>query len=326
MRPLVAVCTLFLVACAGEPTPPAPPEPAPEAPPAADSMTVPDIPLSDVSAERKALEAPPPPPGAVTRAFEQLAAGVGAGVVRCPLVGGGRGEVMRGRASDHTTAWGLPIEVEDGSAPPWSPALDHAGSESEWVTFLAAPGDTSSTVTTRTRTLRYEHPAAVAGATVACTAVHPSGSRVVRGRIGAPRPDGLLLLPCLSPPPPIGSDGTFAALVPTPCRLWVEGGGTKSEQVEVKAGNGPLDVTLHLEPDPMQKDGKLSPEALATLVAYVEGARARDRQANELIKQVRAAFPDDKPVQTLTAVIETELRDRTMLADKAERSLKGESP
>jgi hypothetical protein len=317
-----AVLALLTACDGGESAAPSEAASAPEAPPERRSTDpVPDVPVPDVSAERALLQqGPPPAPGPVTQAFVDLAAKVGAGVVRCPLVGGGRGEVWRGRASDHDLAWGLPVGLEDGGLPPWSPALDQAGSEGDWAVFLAAPGDTATAVTTRSRALRYVHPPAAAGTVVSCTGVDPQTARIVRGRVPAPRPEGLVVLPCVSPPPPIGADGTFAVLVPTPCRLWVEGGGTKSAQLPIEPGAGPLDATFELQADPMQGDGTLTADGQAAVVSHVAQVRAQDTAAKAIVSALRTATTDPS-AQTIFGAMLNELHDRGILADKADRAL-----
>lgn len=320
--PRVPILALLVVACAGGAPPPAEPPPAPAPEPESARRSddpLPDLERPDVSADRALLPAGPPPAGPVTKLFQALAANAGAGVVRCPLAGGGRATVVRGRSSDHSVLWGIPVDLEDG-LPPWSPALDVAGSDGEWATFLAVPGSTVTTVSTRSRSLRYVHPPVEPGKTVTCSAVEPGGDRIVRGHVAAPRPPGLLVMPCLARPPAVGDDGTFAARVPTPCRLWVESGGERSEVHEVGPGNGPLDLEFHLVPDPMQADGGLTAEGRTRILAFLQESAAADKSAGEWVDAARAA-DKDPGVQAVTNVLLNGLRDRQILNDKAQRTL-----
>jgi hypothetical protein len=316
----------LLVACAGEPpadpTPTADPAPTAEVP--LPSEAFPDVPIPDVSAERTLVAAgPPPAPGPVTQVFERLGEQVGGAVVRCPLAGGGRGEVFRGRASDHSITWGIPVGLEDGAPPPWSTALDLAASDGEWLVFLAEPGDTHTTVRTLNRSLRYTHPPATLGATVTCSAVDPGLDRIVRGRVEAPRPPQLLVMPCVPAPPPVGTDGTFAALIRTPCSLWVEGGGLKSEKVLVEPGSTPVELRFHLEPDPMQVDGHLTAEAVTQVLAYLDASKALDTAAAKALDTIDATMGKLPGVSTVQGLFRNRLRDRTILTEKADRALRG---
>lgn len=316
----------LLLACDGTERAPATPAPAPaepDAPPPVDASVLPDVPMPDVSAERAVLASPPPPPGPVVRAFERFAADVGAAVVRCPLKGGGRATVTRGRASDHELAWGLPTGMEDGGPPAWSPVLDVSASEGEWSVFLAVPGSTETVVHTRDRGLRYVHAPAVARTTSVCTGVEPQPDRIVRGHVAAPRPPGLLVLPCASPPPAVGADGTFAAQLRVPCRLWVEGGGQKSEQHLVDHGAGPSELTFHLEPDPMAGPNGLTDEAVAQIQAHVVAELALDATAKASIEAVRAKEPS---LQGLTSAMITALRDREILSRKVDAAVATRNP
>ena len=312
---LVTLVLLALSGCAGGPTPPAEPSgPDPE-----------PVTLRTPIREETLLGRDVPTPGPNTRATAALTAQLAVGRVRCPLAGSGKLRVRHGTPRDGLPYWGvlLSLDIDPATDASWNPAFDQVRSEDEWVALPAMPGQTRSWVDAASRTLEMDHPAAVAGQTVTCTAVREVTTRTLKGRVEGTVPPNAHFVPCFKDSPAVAGDGTFVVDVPVPCTGWIEGGGLRSDKLRIDAGEGVLEHTFVLSPDTLQRaDRSWTPEgAEAASQAIARMMRSRDGAA-EVLERVEQDLKTDAEATETLSVWRTGLWEQKLLLEGATRSLK----
>ncbi len=322
MRVLVLAPLALLVACAGEAESPDPAAPADGA-----AAPAPEPAPSGPIREEVLLARPAPELGPNGRAVTALTEQLGVGAVRCPLGGGGKARVRHGTPRDGLLFWGIlmSLELDPAEEPVWNTVFDQVTGEEDWVTFPAMPGKTRSWIDTRDRTLEMDHPPAVAGETVTCTAVREVDTRTVKGKVEGTVPPGTHFVPCFKKPPPVAADGTFLVEVPVPCTGWIEGSGQRSEKLRIDAGEGALEHTFTLQPDTLQRpDRTWTPaglEAARTALARIDRSR---QQSNDLLEQVKADLKQDPEATETLSVWKTGLWEQKLLLENAATSLKND--
>lgn len=280
------------------------------------------------------LAQPPPPLGGAGRLVEALAKRFGVGIYRCPIEGGGRMQQIYGTERDRYVQMGplWDLEIDDATEPPWDHIFDEATAEDHWFTGLAIPGATKSYLRGRSdRSIAFEHPPAVAGETVICTAKHDLGPRTVKGTVKGEKPfvNALVAL-CAdldAEPTYIKKDGTFEATMPTPCVIWAEQPGYRSEKILVEPGNEVLEVSLTMQRDPLQleeggwtEDGKkLANETLAKL-------KERGVATTAYIEQLKSDFANDTEASRVLARLKTDYWRYTQRVDRSTAVLNAPPP
>jgi hypothetical protein len=228
------------------------------------------------------------------------------GMFRCPIPGGGRMRLQYGTERDRHWQMGplWDMEIDPATAPPWEPSFDEVTGEAHWLTGLAVPGATKSWARGRRDvTYEFDHPPAVAGSAVVCTAMRELPVRTVKGKVTGPRPfeRDAFLAHCAdldAEPVFVTKEGTFEATMPVPCTIWVEQPGLRSQKLRVDPGEGPLEVELALEADPLQQpDGSWSPEGKTKAEATLAAARQRWTETTQYLEQLKEQLASDPEAQ-----------------------------
>lgn len=262
----------------------------------------PTAPLAGNAADVALLAQPPPAPGPAARALAAVAEHFNVGLVRCPLADGGRVRQLFGNERDQLWSNGptWALEIDPAGEPSWDVLFDAVVSDAGWVTALVMPGWTNTFVATRDRVVQYTFPPAVAGQTVVCTQVEDVPFRIVRGRVEGEVAPLTAVFPCLEQPAQVARDGSFAVQLPVPCRMWVEGGGARSEKTRIEPGDEPVELTLHLSPDPLQTaDRQWTKAGIAAAEPLLVAIDQRYLALEAWFPTLEAAFPGDAKVASV---------------------------
>jgi hypothetical protein len=248
------------------------------------------------------LSKPPPPMEGASKVAESIAQRYQAGLFRCPIPGGGRMRLQYGTERDRYWQMGplWEMEIDPATAPAWEPTFDEITGEAHWLTGMAMPGATRSWARGRSDvTYEFEHPPAVAGTAVTCTAVRELPVRTVKGKVTGPKPfeRDAFLAHCAeldAEPVYVAPDGTFEATMPVPCTVWVEQPGHRSQKVRVDPGEGALELEFALERDPLQlPEGGWTPEGKSKADATLVAARQRWTETTKYLEDLKEQLASD---------------------------------